>query len=150
MQKLNLPEYNFRIRQQDGKPRIFDVIRKKYVMLTPEEWVRQNFIRYLAEEKAYPETLIAIEKGMHVIKRAKRTDIVVYNRMGNPLVIVECKAPDVKITKEVFDQIVRYNMTLNATYLIVTNGLNHYCCLLNYTNNTYSFLEEIPDFQILK
>ncbi len=118
--------------------------------LTPEEWVRQNFIRYLVEEKQYPVSLIAIEKGLLVERRTKRTDIVIYNRSGIPLVIVECKAPEVKITPNVFDQIVRYNITLNANYLIVTNGLEHFCCLLSYTDNSYSFLKDIPEYSILK
>jgi hypothetical protein len=150
MEKLNLPEYNFRIQHKDGNPHIFDFVRKKFVALTPEEWVRQNFIRYLVEEKNYPATLIAVEKGLQVSKRSKRTDIVVYGRMGNPLVIIECKAPEVKITESVFDQIVRYNMTLQSDFLIVTNGFSHFCCQLDYSNNSYSFLKEIPDFNILK
>ncbi len=150
MIKLNLPVYDFRIREQDSKRQIFDTIRKKFVALTPEEWVRQNFIRYLVEEKQYPVSLIAIEKGLLVERRTKRTDIVIYNRSGNPVVIVECKAPEVKITPDVFDQIVRYNITLNANYLIVTNGLEHFCCLLSYTDNSYSFLKDIPEYSILK
>lgn len=150
MIKLNLPSYDFRIRELDSKQQIFDFIRKKFVALTPEEWVRQNFTRYLTEEKQYPLSLIAIEKGLFVAKRAKRTDIVIYNRMGKPLVIVECKAPEVKITPDVFDQIVRYNITLKVNYLIVTNGLEHFCCQLSYTDNSYEFLKEVPDYHILK
>jgi hypothetical protein len=149
MIKLNLPTYHFRIREQDSKRQIFDSFRKKFVSLTPEEWVRQNFARYLVEEKLYPASLIAIEKGLNVAKRAKRTDIVIYDRMGNPLVIVECKATEIKIIPEVFEQIVRYNITLNAGYLIVTNGLEHFCCKLSYADNSYSFLNEIPDYSVL-
>jgi len=150
MIKLNLPVYDFRIREQDSKLQIFDSIRKKFVALTPEEWIRQNFARYLVEEKQYPVSLIAIEKGLLVERRTKRTDIVIYNRAGNPLVIVECKALEVKITPNVFDQIVRYNITLNANYLVVTNGLEHFCCQLSYDDNSYSFLKEIPEYSILK
>jgi hypothetical protein len=149
MIELNLPSYNFRTRELDSKRQIFDSFRKKFVALTPEEWVRQNFARYLVEEKHYPASLMAVEKGLNVAKRTKRTDIVIYNRMGNPLVIVECKAPDIKISPEVFEQIVRYNITLNAGYLIVTNGLEHFCCKLSYTDNSYSFLQEIPDYSVL-
>lgn len=150
MMKLNLPEYEFRIREQDSRQQIFDTIRKKFVALTPEEWVRQNFIHYLVVEKDYPESLIAVEKGLHVAKRSKRTDIVIYNRNGTPLIIVECKAPEIKITPETFDQIVRYNMTLQANYLVVTNGLEHFCCQLSYDDHSYSFLKDIPSFHILK
>ena len=138
MIKLNLPVYNFRIREQNSKQQIFDTNRKKFVALTPEEWVRQNFTRYLVEEKQYPVSLISIEKGLLVERRNKRTDIVIYNRSGNPLVIVECKAPEVKITPDVFDQIVRYNISLNANYLVVTNGIEHFCCQLSYADNSYS------------
>jgi len=150
MTVLNLPTYDFRIRELDSKRQIFDAYRKKFVALTPEEWVRQNFARYLVEEKQFPGSLMAIEKGLQVAKRTKRTDIVIYSRSGNPLVIVECKAPEVKITPDVFDQIVRYNITLNANYLIVTNGLEHFCCQLSYSDNSYTFLKDIPEYSILK
>ena len=150
MTVLNLPTYDFRIRELDSKRQIFDTYRKKFVALTPEEWVRQNFARYLVEEKQFPGSLMAIEKGLQVAKRTKRTDIVIYSRSGNPLVIVECKAPEVKITPDVFDQIVRYNITLNANYLIVTNGLEHFCCQLSYSDNSYTFLKDIPEYSILK
>ncbi|OQX79417.1 MAG: restriction endonuclease subunit R [Bacteroidetes bacterium 4484_249] len=145
--KLNLPEYKFRIREIDHKKKIFDRFRKKFVSLTPEEWVRQNFLMYLTLEKNYPQSLIAIEAGLQLYKRKKRTDIVVYNNTGKPVLIVECKAPEVKLSQDVFDQIARYNMALQVNYLIVTNGLEHYCCLLDYKNNSYRFLKEIPEFQ---
>ncbi|MCB2221397.1 MAG: type I restriction enzyme HsdR N-terminal domain-containing protein [Bacteroidetes bacterium] len=149
MDKLNLPTYQFRIQTVDGKQRIFDRWRKKFVALTPEEWVRQNFIRYLVEEKRFPESLIAVETGLVVGRRSKRTDAVVYDRQGRPFVIIECKAPDVAISQKVFEQIVRYNITLQVNYLMVTNGLNHYCCHLNYEDHSYQFLEEIPLFEAL-
>jgi len=147
VQKLNLPEYKFRFKEENGQSQIFDIFRKKYVVLTPEEWIRQNFLMYLVEEKNYPQSLISVEAGLKVYKRSKRTDIVVYDKQGIPLLIVECKAPNVKINQDVFDQIVRYNIALNVKYLVVTNGLDHYCCSLKSENNTYQFLQEIPDYK---
>ncbi|MCD4695760.1 MAG: type I restriction enzyme HsdR N-terminal domain-containing protein [Bacteroidales bacterium] len=149
MQKLNLPEYSFRLREQENKKQIFDRWRKKYVVLTPEEWVRQNFIMFLVEKKKFPGSLITVEKGLQVGGRVKRTDVVVYNRQAKPLLIVECKAPEVKITETVFDQIVRYNINLNVNYLVVTNGLQHFCCKLDYTNINYFFLNGIPYYNDL-
>ena len=146
MIKLNLPEYSFRIRDLNSKRQIFDEVRKRFVALTPEEWVRQNFLKYLLAEKKYPQSLISVEGGLKLFKRKKRTDIVVYNNLGKPLLIVECKAPDVVIDQNVFDQIVRYNMALQVKYLILTNGLNHYSCSIDYSRKTYNFLKEIPDY----
>lgn len=149
MHKLNLPEYNFRILSQEGKTRIFDRFRKRMVVLTPEEWVRQNFIMYMINEKNYPESLIAVEASLKVVKRSKRTDVVVYNTDLSPCLIVECKAPHIKIDSTVFDQIVRYNITLQVNYLVVTNGLEHFCCKLNYHDNSYAFLPELPAYKDL-
>ena len=146
MLKLNLPQYDSKISKKEGKLYIFDEFRKKYVALTPEEWVRQNFLMYLVTDKKYPRTLIAVEAGLKLYKRKKRTDAVVYNKQGEPLLIIECKASQVKINQDVFDQVVRYNLALKVNYLIVTNGLEHYCCLLDYKNNSYSFLNEIPEY----
>ncbi len=150
MQKLNLPEYSFRITREDGKTRIFDRFRKKMVVLTPEEWVRQHFIMYLLTEKHYPASLLTVEAALKVVSRSKRTDVVVYDRQHTPLLIVECKAPHVTLSSTVFDQIVRYNISLNASYLIVTNGMEHYCCKLDYQNNSYTFLPDIPDYKDLQ
>jgi len=150
VQKLNLPEYTFRIREQDSKKQIFDDFRKKFVTLTPEEWVRQNFLRYLVTEKKYPRSLISVESGLKLYQRRKRTDIVVYDNLGKPLMIVECKAPEVLINQNVFDQIVRYNMALQVNFLILTNGLNHYSCTIDYLNQSYQFLKEIPPYSSLK
>lgn len=144
MQQLNLPTYSFKIKSAGERKQIFDEIRKKYVALTPEEWVRQNFIRYLIYEKQFPASLIAIEMALKYNRMKKRGDVVIYNKSGEPVVIVECKAPDVKITQDAFDQIARYNMALKVKYLIVTNGLIHYCCLMDYEKKSYAFLEEIP------
>ncbi len=141
MIKLNLPDYSFTIRDNTE---IFDSIRKKYVALTPEEWVRQNFVRYLIEEKKFPKSLIAIEKEIVVNRMKKRGDIVVYNRELKPILIVECKAPTVKITQATFDQVARYNLSLNVEYLIITNGINHFCCTINEEKKGYIFVEKIP------
>ncbi|MCF8369952.1 MAG: type I restriction enzyme HsdR N-terminal domain-containing protein [Bacteroidales bacterium] len=150
MQTLNLPQYRFTIKQgPDKKLIIFDRWRKKYVALTPEEWVRQNFVMFLVEEKTFPGSLMSLEKGLQVEGRTKRTDIVAYNRQGKPLLIVECKAPEVKITESVFDQIVRYNMSLQVNYIVVTNGLQHFCCHLDYEKISYTFLKEIPFYKDL-
>ena len=146
MQKLNLPEYSFRIKFREGKSYIFDSLRKKFILLTPEEWVRQNFIQFLIVEKHYSASLIAVEAGVKVNNNPQRADLVVFGRMGLPVLVVEFKAPDVKISQQTFDQIVRYNMQLKVNYLIVSNGIQHYCCKLNFAENTYAFLPEIPDF----
>lgn len=144
MQQLNLPTYSFKIKSASERKQIFDEIRKKYVALTPEEWVRQNFIRYLIHEKQFPASLIAIEMTLQYNRMKKRGDVVVYDRSGKPVVIVECKAPDVKITQNAFDQIARYNMALMVKYLVVTNGMIHYCCSMDYEKKSFEFLEEIP------
>jgi len=146
MEKLNLPTYSFNIKFIEQRKYIFDFIRKKYVILTPEEWVRQNFLKYLVEEKKYPASLIAVEKEFKLNNLSKRSDAVIYNKQGNPYLIIECKAPEVKIDQKVFDQIARYNMVLNVELLVVTNGLQHFCCKLDAENDTYYFLKEIPDY----
>ncbi|HKJ78811.1 MAG TPA: type I restriction enzyme HsdR N-terminal domain-containing protein [Prolixibacteraceae bacterium] len=146
MQQLNLPEYQFKTKTESGKRYIFDFIRKKYILLTPEEWVRQNFIRYLADEKNYPETLMAVEKKITVNGKLFRFDLLVYNRNGQPHLIAEFKAPGVKIAQSSFDQVVRYNMALKVECVIVSNGLQHFACKINYTDNSYTYLGEIPEF----
>lgn len=147
MQQLNLPPYKLKVKSSENKLLIFDIVRKKYIVLTPEEWVRQHFIHYLVEEKNYPISLIAVEKQLKVNTRTKRTDIVIYNTQGAPEIIVECKAPSIKISQHVFDQIARYNMELKAPYLIVTNGLFHYYCCQNFEKKRYEFLQDIPAFK---
>jgi len=146
MEKLNLPTYAFRTRIEEGKQLIFDNIRKKFVVLTPEEWVRQNFIQYLIKDKKYPEALMAVEKQILVNQKQRRFDLLIYLRNGQPHLIAEFKAPNVKITQDTFDQVVRYNMTLRVERVVVSNGLQHFACDIDYTNNTYSFLQEIPVF----
>ncbi|AQS92909.1 restriction endonuclease subunit R [Polaribacter sp. BM10] len=146
MQKLNLPNYNFRLKSNENNMLIFDILRKKFLVLTPEEWVRQHFVLYLLEEKKYPKSLIALEKQLTINNRKKRTDILIFNAKGKPDIIVECKAPSIKITQATFDQIARYNLKLKANYLIVTNGLQHFYCKMDFENETYIFLKDIPDY----
>ncbi|UMB61551.1 type I restriction enzyme HsdR N-terminal domain-containing protein [Lutibacter sp. A80] len=147
MQQLNLPTYKFRIKSSENKFFIFDIIRKKYVVLTPEEWVRQHFVWFLIEEKNYPISLIAVEKKLSINNLTKRTDILIFNANGEPDIIVECKAPSVKITQDTFDQIARYNLKLNANYLITTNGLEHFYCKMNFKDECYDFLRTIPSYK---
>jgi len=149
MEKLNLPTYSFNIKLIEQRKYIFDFIRKKFVILTPEEWVRQNFLKYLVDEKNYPASLIAVEKEFKLNKLSKRSDAIVYNKSGNPILIVECKAASVNIDQKVFDQIARYNMKLNVEFLVVTNGLEHYCCKINYKTQKYAFLKDIPEFGVV-
>jgi len=144
LKQLNLPEYSFRISGKEGEEMILDPIRKKFVRLTPEEWVRQNFVQYLIHEGKYPPGLIAIEIMSKFNKLKNRVDVLVHDRKGNPVMIVECKSPEIKINDEVFDQIVRYNMGFRVPYLIVTNGMDHYACKIDVENNKYEFLLVIP------
>jgi Type I restriction enzyme R protein N terminus (HSDR_N). len=144
MKILNLPKFEYRTKTVDDKKYIFDSQRKKYISLTPEEWVRQHFVNYLINYKNYPAGLIGNEVSLNLNGMKKRSDTVVYNKEGKPFVIIEYKAPNIKITQEVFNQIVRYNMVLKVKYLIVSNGINHYCCSIDYENNSYSFLKDIP------
>lgn len=147
MQVLNLPTYNFKLKSNEKQTLIFDILRKKYFVLTPEEWVRQHIVQYLLHEKKYPSTLIALEKQLLVNNQKKRTDILVFNAMGLPHLIVECKAPHIPITQETFDQIARYNLKLNANYLMVSNGLTHYFCKMDFEKESYVFLAELPAYK---
>jgi type I site-specific restriction endonuclease len=146
MEQLNLPHYTFKFTQKDEKTFIYDEIRRKNVALTPEEWVRQNFVKYLVNDLKYPASRMAIEHALMYHQQKKKADIVFFDEFLKPFLIVECKASSIKINDKVFEQAARYNMTLKVKYLIVTNGLNHYCCQLNYENNSYDFLQEIPPF----
>jgi hypothetical protein len=147
MQELNLPVYKFRLKKENNLVFIFDATRKKYVVLTPEEWVRQNFICFLTNEKKYPSSLIAVEVGLKYNSLQKRADVLVYNRQGQPYLMIECKAPEVKISQETFHQIAAYNMSFKVAYLVVTNGMDHFCCKMDYTANSYQFLQMVPDFE---
>ncbi|MBP3566690.1 MAG: type I restriction enzyme HsdR N-terminal domain-containing protein [Paraprevotella sp.] len=144
---LNLPQYPIKVTKRDGRHFIFDDLRRKFVALTPEEWVRQHFVHYLTEQKGYPTGLIANEIQLNLNGTTKRCDTVVYDKQAHPRVIIEYKAPHIEITQKVFNQISRYNMVLHVDYLIVSNGLQHYCCRMNYKENTYEFLQDIPDYQ---
>ena len=143
---LNLPKYSFRIKSKENKLYIFDPIRKKSVALTGEEWVRQHFLSYLMREKKYPPSLIAVERKCLVNGLQKRTDILVFNKLGNPHILVECKAPGIIVNRDVFDQVARYNMSLEAEFLILTNGLEHFYCKMDHENKRYEFLREFPEY----
>jgi hypothetical protein len=145
MQKLNFPEYSFRFKNSENKPLAFDEIRKKFVILTPEEWVRLHVVQFLIIDKNYPKSLINVEKQLKVNNITKRYDAVVFNSDGSIFLIVECKAPSIPITQITFDQIARYNLTLKAKYLMVTNGLEHYFCQMDFENQRYVFLKDIPE-----
>ncbi|MEM9143153.1 MAG: type I restriction enzyme HsdR N-terminal domain-containing protein [Bacteroidota bacterium] len=146
MRKLNFPAYTFRFKNSENGIRIFDVIRKKFVVLQPEEWVRQHMVHYLLEEKGYPKSLMNVEKQLLVNSIKKRYDIVVFNPQGTIHILVECKAPDISISQDTFDQIARYNLGLDSAYLVVTNGLDHYYCKMDWEREKYQFLGHIPDF----
>ena len=149
MKKLNLPEYPFQIRIREGKEYLFDPVRKKEIRLTPEEWVRQHLIMYLHHDRSYPLSLMQVEKEFSWNALALRSDLLVFSPEAEPRMIVECKAPQVKLTDAVFEQIARYNMKYKVPYLLVTNGLVHYCCKMDYDRLSYRFLEEIPNYSLL-
>lgn len=149
MQALNFPHYSFRTRQQAGQLQIFDPVRKRFATLTPEEWVRQHLIRYLFEEKQVPMHMMASERGLKVNRMQKRFDLVVFAPSGCPVMIVECKAPTVQLTEDVYYQIARYNMTLKVNHLLVSNGLKHIYCLVDYISEGLVYGENIPSYEIL-
>lgn len=147
MPQLNLPEFVCRTRQsKDGKEEIFDAVRRKFVRLTPEEWVRQHFIHFIVNHYDYPLSLLHVEAKLTYNNLAKRSDIVVYGRKGKPLMAVECKAPSVEITQKVFEQLAMYNFTLKVSYLVLTNGMQNYVCRMEPEKGSYSFLENFPTY----
>lgn len=146
---LNLPPYPFRITERNNQFFLFDEIRKKTLLITPEEWVRQHFIQYLILQKKYPKTLIQLEGGMKLNGQSKRSDILVFNSLGEKVLLVECKAPTVKITQVVFDQIARYNIVHRVPLLAVTNGLQHFYCKIDFDKEKYFFVDELPDYEDL-
>ncbi len=146
MQDLNFPAYEFRFKNSENKLLIFDPIRKKFVVLQPEEWVRQHVVQYLMQDKKYPRSHINVEKQLQVHQMNKRYDVVVFHPDGAIALLVECKAPDQPITQAVFDQIARYNLPLQAGYLMVTNGLQHYYCRMDYGRQVYEFLPALPPY----
>ena len=145
MQPLNFDRYKFRFKNSENKTAIFDEIRKKFVILTPEEWVRQHVVHYLMVEKKYPKSLINVEKLLKINGMTRRYDVVVFNSDGSILILIECKAAHIKISQETFDQIARYNLTMQAAYLMITNGDNHYFCQMDYENQKYIFMQDLPD-----
>ena len=143
MLQLNFPNYTFKIKNIENEDYIFDEIRKKYIKLTKEEWVRQNCVNFLVKEKKFPQVLINVEKTLKINNLSKRYDIVVYNSDGSIKLLVECKSPEIKITQKTFDQIAIYNMSLKADLLMITNGINHYYCKIDYKNQCYKFINDI-------
>ncbi len=146
---LNLPPYATKIAVRDGKNTIWDIIRRKYVALTPEEWVRQHFVHFLVEHKGYPASLLANEVALTLNGTSRRCDTVLYDRTLSPRMIIEYKAPHIPITQKVFDQISRYNLVFRVDYLIVSNGLSHYCCRMDYDHQSYQFLTDVPGYSEL-
>lgn len=146
MQKLNFPSFEFRFKNSENRLSIFDIIRKKFILLTPEEWVRQHVLHELIYLKKYPLSLTSIEKTLIVNGLTKRYDLIIYKPNGSISILVECKAPEVKIAQQTFDQIAQYNFQLRADYLYITNGMNHYFCQMDYENGKYIFLESLPDY----
>lgn len=146
MIRLNLPAFKINLAGTQQHPAIFDILRRKYVALTPEEWVRQHFIHFLIEQKGYPKTLLVNEVQLRIGEKSVRADSVLYDTDLHPRMIIEYKAPSIRLTQRVFDQISVYNMLLHVDYLIVSNGLQHYCCKMDYEHNTYTFVPEIPTY----
>src|SRR5688500_89897 len=146
MQKLNLPSFEYNIREINGKAAIFDVLRKKFVVLTPEEWVRQHFVNFLINHYSYPKSLIRLESGLKYKQLQKRSDIQVFDREGNIFLIVECKSADVKISQNTFEQVARYNFTLKAKFVAITNGMKHFCCSIDHEKQKYEFVKDLPEF----
>lgn len=149
MYRLNLPPYEIKIKEKGGRHAVFDVLRRKYVNLTPEEWVRQHFIHYLTEHKGYPTSLLANEVKLRLGQKSLRCDSVLYDNMLQPRMIIEYKAPTIQITQKTFDQIFAYNILMHVDYLVVSNGMSHYCCRMDYEGGKYAFLNDIPDYKQL-
>lgn len=149
MQRLNLPECQLQLRRKDDAVQVFDRLRQRYVALTPEEWVRQHFVEFLVNQCSYPAPRMANEVRLTLNGMSRRCDSVVYDREMRPRIIIEYKRPDVALSQRVFDQICRYNIVMQVDYLIVSNGLQHFCCRMNYDTQTYSFIEQIPSYDSL-
>ncbi|HEX5170931.1 MAG TPA: type I restriction enzyme HsdR N-terminal domain-containing protein [Cyclobacteriaceae bacterium] len=146
MIKLNLPSYEYKLKKTEGKIFVFDIIRRKYVLLTPEEWVRQHFIHFLINQLNYPRVLIKVESGLSFNHLKKRSDIVIYDRSGDPWMVIECKSPDQKINQRTVQQVSVYNRTIKAKYVGLTNGLTHICCVVNHEERTTDLLDQFPQF----
>jgi hypothetical protein len=146
MVKLNLPEFEYNVKKAEGKVWIFDVIRKRFIVLTPEEWVRQHFVNYIVTELRYPKALIKIETGLIYNKLSKRSDIIVYNRQGMPWMVIECKASDQKLSQQTLEQVAMYNTSMKAKYIVVTNGLQHLCCEINWDDKLTTLMTSFPEY----
>ena len=149
MFRLNLPPYPIKIQEKGEKRQIFDFLRRKWVALTPEEWVRQHFTHFLVEQKNYPQALLANEVELRIGEKRLRCDTLLYNKELRPRMIIEYKAPTIQIQQKTFDQISVYNLLLKVDYLVVSNGLSHYCCKMDYERQSYQFLEDIPDYETI-
>ncbi len=149
MKELNLPYYPFKLKSDGNRYLILDELRKKYIVLTPEEWVRQHIIQYLINFKNYPKGLISLEKGLRLNDLLKRTDVLVFDSNTEPLLLIECKAPEVKISQDVFDQAARYNSVYKVKYILITNGLEHFCAEIEHSSSSYKFLNDIPSFNLI-
>ena len=147
--QLNLPEYEIKVSERGGKRLIFDFLRRKYVALTPEEWVRQHFTHYLVAHKGYPKGLLVNETQLKIGDKSLRCDTVLYNKVMQPQMIIEYKAPTIQIQQKTFDQIAAYNLLLHADYLVISNGMQHYCCQMDYEQRSYRFLTDIPDYELI-
>ena len=150
MSELNLPAYDTNITEHEGKRMIFDFLRRKFVALTPEEWVRQHFVHFLIDHKGYPKGLLANETELRIGDKRLRCDSVLYDKSMKPMMIIEYKAPTIQIQQKTFDQIAVYNLLLHADFLVISNGLQHYCCQMDYERRSYTFLTDIPDYSALK
>ena len=145
MENLNFPSYKFRLKKSGQKDLIFDIIRKKWIVITPEEWVRQHTIHYLINEKSFPISTIAVEKSLVINDLTKRFDIVCFDQSGEPSLLVECKRPTVQITEDTMHQALRYNKALRAPLIFLTNGISHYCAIMNFSNGSFSYLNALPE-----
>ncbi len=146
MHELNLPSFPLKIIKREGKRFVFDVFRKRYVVLSPEEWVRQNFLWWLKTHKGFPASLMVVEASLQYNRMPRRADAIVYGHKRKPVMIIECKSAEQKITQDVFDQVARYNFPFGVPYLLVTNGLEHFCCVRDNKAGAWRFLDEIPDY----
>ncbi|HEY8403618.1 MAG TPA: type I restriction enzyme HsdR N-terminal domain-containing protein [Flavobacteriales bacterium] len=145
MQQLNFPVLQSQLRHKNNVAEVWDIVRKKWILLTPEEWVRQHLIQYLHTEKGFSIGLMAVEKAIQFNGMMRRYDLVLYNQQSQPVLLAECKAPDIRITQQVFDQAARYNLVMKVPYLLITNGLEHYCSRIDFENSSFEFLREIPN-----
>jgi hypothetical protein len=147
MVKLNLPEYEYNVKKDEGKIWIFDIIRKRFIVLTPEEWVRQHFVNFLINDLKYPKALIKIETGLVYNKLNKRSDIIIYDRQGLPWMVIECKAPEQKLNTQTLEQVTMYNASMKAKYIAVTNGMIHFCCEINWEERNTNLLKAFPEYR---